>query len=92
MYRIISEGEFYEGLKDSFTYEGACALFEHLEIYEDESENTEYDPVAFRCSYTEYENIEEYNRNYNTEHEGIEDIDETIVIPIDDVSFIVQDY
>ena len=38
-----------------FSYEGAKLLFDHLEQLEDHCNTiVEYDPIAFRCEYTEY--------------------------------------
>ena len=52
----------------------------------------EFDPVAFRCEFTEYYDINEYNHDYGEDKERYEDIDETTVIPIDEKRFIIVDY
>ena len=55
--------EFSDQYKDNFTYEGKKALYSYLEEYEDETEqDIEFDPVALCCEYTEYENIQEFNK------------------------------
>lgn len=89
---------FSEERKDTFTYEGKRALFDYLEQYsEDSEEDVELDIIALCCEYTEYENLEEYNGqyNYNGQHaESIEDIEEkTTVIRIkDSEAFIIANY
>jgi len=79
--------------KDNFSYEGLRALFEHLEnLSEDMEKNIELDVIALCCEYTEFESIGEYNNDYE-EVENIEEIDAfTIVIKIDNDSFIIQNY
>lgn len=51
-----------------FSYDGANALFEWLEEYE-ESTNTELelDPIAFRCEFAEYETLEELQTDYDVQ-------------------------
>ena len=78
---------------NQFTNTGLKALFDYLEQFEEETGNeVELDVIAICCEFTEYENIEEYNNNYNTEYENMEDIEETMYIPITSKSFIIQDY
>ena len=78
---------------NQFTNTGLKALFDYLEqLEEDTGQETELDVIAICCDFTEYENIEDYNSNYKTEHKSMEDIEETMYIPIDSESFIIQDY
>lgn len=79
---------------DNFSYEGKKALFEYLEEYEEATgEEIELDIIALCCEYTEYESIEEFQQNYGTDYECIEDIQDVAqVIDIDGASFIVQDF
>lgn len=57
-------------LKDEFanwSYEGANALVEFLEEMEQGNETeTEFDRVAIRCQFTEYENYEELYEAYGS--------------------------
>ena len=51
---------------NNFSYEGRLALFEMLESYEsDTEEEIEFDPLAFCCEYSEYEDIEEFWKDYD---------------------------
>ena len=57
----------------NFSYEGKRALFEYLEQYEDETgEEIELDIIALCCEYSEYNNIEEYLKEYTPTEIGIE--------------------
>jgi ubiquitin C-terminal hydrolase len=48
-------------IKHGFSYEGARALFEYYEEFE---EDIPFDPVAIRCDFTEYENFEAVQKDY----------------------------
>ena len=108
MKRTITESEFIDGFKgsytDSFTYEGKKALFEYFEqMEEDTGFDMEFDPIAIHCEYTEYEDFTEFRddyENYVNEHKikSIEDIHEhTQVIEFtnelyETKSFIIQQF
>lgn len=79
---------------NNFTYAGLNALFEYLEQYEEDTgEEIELDVIAICCDFTEYKNLTEFKANYGNDYQSIEDIeDRTIVIHIDDESFIIQDF
>ena len=54
---------------NSMSYEGARALYEYLEEVEN-SYNNDFEEITFnrteiRCQYTEYENIEEVQKDYD---------------------------
>lgn len=77
--------------ENGFTWNGAAALFDWFEECESSEDEIEFDAVAIRCEYTEYESLEEFQADYGDEYESIEDIEyHTIVIPIDDDAFIIQ--
>ena len=79
---------------NNFTYKGLKALFEHLENYEEEiGEEMELDVIALCCDYTEYSDLEEFQKEHDKDFESIEDIeDKTTVIPFGTDSFIVQNF
>jgi len=93
----ISFSEFCDSFSGSyeknFSYEGKRALFDYLEDYEEQTgEEIELDAIALCCEYTEYKNLKELKRSYN-DIKTIEDLeDKTMVIKINDDSFIIQDY
>ena len=66
-----------------FSREGARALFEYFEAYEEDTgEQMEFDPVAIRCDFDEYENLKAIQENYS-DIKTLEDLnDRTIVIEV----------
>lgn len=80
------------GRGEQFTYEGLGALFEWLENYEEETgQEVELDVIALCCDFTEYEDLEEFQRDYGEEYETIEDIENnTTVIRVGVDGFIIQ--
>ena len=66
-----------------FSYHGAKALFEHLTQFEEDcGTDIEFDPIAFRCEYDEYENLKEVKENYE-DIKNLDDLkDHTTVIEI----------
>ena len=81
----INESQFVDEMskKDhGFSYDGAKALFEHLTQYEEDCDKElEFDPVAFRCEYSEYNNLKEVKNDYNVE--DLEHLEQnTIVIKV----------
>jgi hypothetical protein len=84
----VTEYQFIDTMaqkQHGFSYEGAKALFEYFEQYEqDTGEEMEFDPIAFRCSFDEYENLQEIKKNYKN-IETLEDLqNHTTVIEIPD--------
>tara|TARA_A100000172_G_scaffold75668_1_gene58586 strand:+ start:78 stop:365 length:288 start_codon:yes stop_codon:yes gene_type:complete len=83
-----------EMIKHGFSYEGTKALFDHLTEYEEEGENElEFDPIAFRCDFNEYENLKEVQENYQ-DIKNLDDLrNHTTVIEIPDSDrLIIQAY
>ena len=73
MIQTINEYDFKDAFrngqyKNNFSYEGLGALFEYLEEYEDSTgEQVELDIIALCCEYSEYEDLEEYLKDYGTD-------------------------
>ena len=85
MKQTINESQFVDEMskKDhGFSYDGAKALFEHLTQYEkDCDKELEFDPIAFRCEYSEYDNLKEVKNDYDVE--DLEHLEQnTIVIKV----------
>ena len=98
MKQTITENQFVDAIigddYNNMSYEGAQALFEYIEEYEDQTgEETEFDVVALRCEWTEYENIEEVSRDYE-DIKSLDDLrDNTSVIEVPNSdSLIVQEF
>ena len=89
---------FEQNRPNNFSRAGLRALFDDLEEYEEDTgEQIEFDPVALCCEYTEYEDLDEFKANYTCEeYQYIEDWeginDHTIVIPVGEKSFIIQNF
>ena len=51
-----------------FSYDGANALFEWLEEYEESTgEQLELDPIALRCEFAEYATLKELRTDYDVQ-------------------------
>ena len=77
-----------------FSRAGARALFEYLESYEQDCNiEIEYDPVRWRCEFTEYSDLEEIKDNHiYASITDLEDLhDHTLVIEFDG-GIITQDF
>ena len=84
MKKTITENTFTDTMiNHGFTHEGTKALFEYFEQYEQDSETQmEFDPVAIRCDFDEYESLEDVKENYQ-DIETLEDLqNHTTVIEI----------
>ena len=81
-----------EMVKHGFSYKGSKALFDYLEQLEEDCDTKiEFDPVALRCDYDEYDNLKECLTAYdNLELKSIEDLNEhTTVIEVDNSDKII---
>ena len=75
---------------DNFTSAGLWALWQY---FEDVYPEMELDVIGICTEFTEWENIEEYNMAYRSEHEHNWEVsDETTFIDIDGQRFIAQDW
>ena len=95
MKRTVYSNEFINTMcseDNGFSYEGAIALYDYFEELEEETGvEIEFDAIAIRCEFTEYENIEEVAKNYNN-IETIDDLrDRTQVIEFEG-GIIIQDF
>ena len=92
---IVTEYTFTDTMiKHGFSYEGTKALFEHLEQYEQDCDHElEFDPIAFRCEFSEYENLKKVQDNY-TDIKDLEDLrNHTTIIEIPNTDrLIIQAY
>ena len=65
-----------DALKDNFSYDGRVALFEYLEQYEEDCGiELDFDPIALRCEFTEFGNLDEVG-NYYTDLQDLDGNDE----------------
>ena len=104
MKQTINEYQFKEAFQNcrpnNFSYEGLTALYEYLEAYEEDTgQEMELDVIGFCCDFTEYDSLEEfqkehYDKEIGDSYEDIEEIEEvTIVIKIEGKEgFIIQNF
>ena len=99
MIRTVNKYDFIDafrkmGRTDNFSFKGLVALYEELEMVENDiGKPIELDVIALCCEFTEYDNLEEFQADYSNEYETIEDIQNaTTVIMIDDDSFIIEQF
>jgi len=58
----------------NFSYRGLRHLFEYLDEITDEDNPLKLDVIAICCDYSEYKNLDEYLKEYNTLHTSIKEI------------------
>ena len=97
MKQTINEFDFKNEFKkirpDNFSYDGLTALYDYLiQFEEDTGEELEFDPIAYCCEFSEYENFKEVKQNYDIKSfKELED--NTTVLKIPNTSrFIIQNY
>ena len=82
--------------KNQFSYEGLRALYEYLVNLEDDiGGEFEFDPIALRCEYTEYENFKDFQTQHDQfDFKTMDDIwGVSIIIEIPNSDrFIVQNF
>jgi len=68
---------------NNFSVEGLSSLYDYLvDLEEDQNTEFNFDPVAFACEYSEYENLQEIIENYNS-IDNIQDLENnTSIIPV----------
>jgi len=95
--RYISKNEFLDAFnirKGNFSDNGLMALYDYLDDFYSEADKPyELDVIEICCSFTEYDNLQDFNKDYNREYENIDEIvDDTEIIRIDDKRFIIANF
>jgi hypothetical protein len=69
MYQTITQSQFIDIMNNTrpnqISYEGLTALFDFYEDIEDPDNQTEFDPIAIFCEWTEYDHISEVIEAYS---------------------------
>jgi hypothetical protein len=91
----VSRGDFHDRFHairpDQFSYDALDALFDWYEqLEEDTGEAIQLDVIAICCDWTEYENIEEFQKEYGNEYETVEDIEQNTTVIEFDGGFLVE--
>ena len=80
-------------IKLHFSNEGAKALYAYLINLEDEMQDEiEFDPIAICCDWTEYEDLDDYNEQNNTDYDFETLCGDTQVIDVDKEKIIVMNF
>ena len=86
---------FAEHRPNNFSPIGRLELYEMLKSYEEDTdEEIEFDPIAFCCEYTEYQDMEEFWQDYDKEDYPDEEsiMDATFYWAFGNCSFIIQQF
>tara|TARA_R110000822_G_C14993627_1_gene459981 strand:+ start:150 stop:461 length:312 start_codon:yes stop_codon:yes gene_type:complete len=82
--RFMQSDNYY----NKFSYKGLTALFEYIEELEDDcGEEIEFDMIALCCDYSEYDDLDDFDRDYSKDGKvyTMDEIrEETVVIEIPD--------
>ena len=105
MIRTVNKYDFIDafrkmGREGNFSNDGLVALYEYLEMLEDDTgQPIELDVIALCCEFTEYDNLEEFQADYGREFSNIDKRfkysieDNTTIIPIEGTDgFIIQNF
>ena len=98
MFQQINEYDFIKAFEqvrpDNFSRAGLFALYEYFEQLEKDIGNPiELDVIAICCEYSEYESLEEFQKDYGDDYQSIDEIEQvTTVIPVDDSGFIILQF
>jgi len=63
-----------ENSNGNFSYKGLRYLFEYLDESHDEENPLNLDVISLCCDFSEYEDIEEYLKDYSNKHTSLKDI------------------
>ena len=87
------KNEFKKIRPDNFSYDGLTALYDYLIQYEEDcGTELEFDPIAYCCEFSEYENFKEVKQNYDIKSfKELEDNTTVLKIPNTE-RLIIQNY
>ena len=78
---------------NNFSHEGAGALFDYLTSLErDLDTQLDFDPIAFRCEYEEYDSLEKLNEDYDDDYDMMSLAENTQVMDVDGEKLIIQKF
>jgi len=99
MKQTITQSSFIDAFlhlnrQGDFTYKGKVALYKYLTNLENETgEELELDVIAICIDFSEYEDLEDYNKSNNAEFTSIKELQNSCnVIMIDNEAFIVENF
>ena len=100
MYKTISKSDFRDafqrcGRGNQFSYDALGVMFDYLEEMDEGCDtDSELDPIACCCEFSEYENLEAFQNDYGKEdYETIEDVrDATTVMEVGKDGFLIAQF
>lgn len=94
MKKTVSKYEFTDTMTlKGFSRSGALALFDWLEQYGEEiGHELDFDPIAFRCDFTEYKNLEEIANEYGDNYNDLDYLEQTTTVIEFDGGLIVANF
>ena len=100
--KTMTQSDFQDELKGeyfNFSYDGTKALYDYYEELSESSEEPfEFDAIAIRCEWSEYDSLQEFNIEYwgegkNDNHFSIDELgDETQAIELDNGHVLVSEF
>ena len=87
--------EFNQIRPNNFSYDGLSALYDWIIDISEQADlkPIKLDVIAICCEYSQYESLEEFNKDYGRDYKNIEQIDSiTTLIPIDSERFIIGNF
>jgi hypothetical protein len=87
------ENEFKKIRPDNFSYDGLKTLYDYLIQHEEDcGTELEFDPIAYCCEFSEYENFKEIKQNYDVKTlEELQDKTTVLKIPNSE-KLVIQNY
>ena len=97
MKQTMNEFDFKNKFKkirpDNFSDQGLSVLYNHLiQFAEDTGEELDFDPIAYCCEFSEYENYIELKKDYDVDGFGILELNTTVLKIPNTSGFIIQNY
>jgi hypothetical protein len=94
MKQTVYEYQFIDEMsKDvhGFSYQGARALYNYFLDFEDDTYEMDFDPIAIRCEWSEYDSLDEIKEDYE-DIETIEDLENNTSVIEFDGGIIIQQF
>ena len=105
IYNIITDDYYFynwlqnsDNYKNKFSLEGSKALQAHIEDRgNNRGKNIEFDPIEWCCDYSEYDSLEDFNKNYYSDNKDdyltLEQLSDNIgVIKLDNNHIIIREF
>jgi len=97
MHIKVTKSMFIDAFKamrpENFSYDALSAMFDYFDDFSSAENDVELDVIAICCEYAEYDSIEDYNHQHETEFESSDELEQhCTVIEIDDNRFVAGEF